>query len=57
MTEPLNISSFGTIVHDEGNADLMRLLKSLANKRSALAILQGEATGLLKATAFGTSNE
>ena len=57
MTEPLNISSFGTIIHDEGNADLMKLLKRLASKRSALTILQGEATGLLKATAFGTSNE
>lgn len=57
MTEPLNISSFGTIIHDEGNADLMKLLKRLASKRSALTILQGEARGLLKATAFGTSNE
>ena len=57
MTKPLNISSFGTIIHDEGNADLMKLLKRLASKRSARTILQGEATGLLKATAFGTSNE
>lgn len=57
MTEPLNISSFGTIIHDEGDADLMKLLKRLANKRSARNIFQREATGRLKATAFGTSNE
>jgi hypothetical protein len=57
MTEPLNISSFGTIIHDEGNADLMKLLKRLANKRSALTVLQSDATGPLNASAFGTSNE
>ena len=57
MTESLNISSFGTIIHDEGDADLIKLLKRLANKRSARNIFQREATGRLKATAFGTSNE
>ena len=57
MTELLNISSSGTIVHDEGSADLMKLLKRLATKRLALTVLQNGTSGLLKATAFGTSNE
>jgi hypothetical protein len=57
MTKPLTISSFETIVHYGGDADLMKLLKRLASKRSALTILQGDATGPLNATAFGTSNE
>jgi hypothetical protein len=57
MTDLLNISSFGTMVHYGADADLMKLLERLASKRSALTILQGDATGPLKATAFGTSNE
>ena len=57
MTGPLNMSLFGTMTHDEDNADLMKLLKRLASKRLALIVLQDETTGLLKATAFGTSDE
>ena len=57
MTELHNISLSGAIIHDEGNADLMQLLKRLANKRSALSVSQDVPTGLLKATAFGTSHE
>jgi len=57
MTELFNISSFGTMVRYGADADLMKLLERLASKRSALTVSQGEATGLLPATAFGTSNE
>jgi hypothetical protein len=56
LTEPLTISSFETIVHDEGDADLMKLLKRLAGKRTA-DYWRDRATGLLGGTAFGTSNE
>jgi len=56
MTEPLYISSSGTIVHDEGDADLMKLLKRLAGKRTADYLRDG-ATGFLGDTALGNSRE
>ena len=56
MTEPLYISSSGTIIHDEGDADLMKLLKRLAGKRTTDYLRDG-VTGFLGDTALGNSRE
>lgn len=57
MTASPRLFLVSSIVRDEGDADLMKLLKRLGDKRLALGLLHHDPTGLLHASAFGMSIE